>query len=314
TTASTCGVCAGGTGGSAAGTAAIPELELIVAKCTGAPRTVPVRTGNDDAPVTPTVHLATHSDHDRAGELPRRGGEHGGERDMWPEPRTLATRERPKPPTLKTVSIAPMGSPGAGMRVCTRPIPALDRPIELLPDEHGPLCWVRGSQGLVGWGEAARFACKGPDRFRDADEWWRQFVSGLDIVDELQLPGTGAVAFASFAFASAPGESVLVVPRVLVGTRDGIGWITEIGTGDAPPRMQPVTPVRPPTGIRYGAGRLPVERWRQAVVEAVRRMRRGELYKAVFAHDLLATADAPLDPRFLLSGLAERYPTCWSFA
>jgi len=207
-----------------------------------------------------------------------------------------------------------MGSPGAGMRVCTRPIPALDRPIELLPDEHGPLCWVRGSQGLVGWGEAARFTCKGPDRFRDADEWWRQFVSGLDIVDELQLPGTGAVAFASFAFASEPGESVLVVPRVLVGTRDGIGWITEIGTGDAPPRMQPVTPVRPPTGIRYGAGRLPVERWRQAVVEAVRRMRRGELYKAVFAHDLLATADAPLDPRFLLSGLAERYPTCWSFA
>ncbi len=43
-------------------------------------------------------------------------------------------------------------------------------------------------------------------------------------------------------------------------------------------------------------------------------MRAGELEKAALAHDLLAVADAPLDPRFLLGGLARRYPSCWSFA
>lgn len=196
----------------------------------------------------------------------------------------------------------------------TRAIPALDRPIELLPDERGPLCWVRGSEGLVGWGEAARFASRGPDRFRAADRWWRDFVGRLDVVDEVGLPGTGPVAFASFAFAAEPGESVLVVPRVLVGSRGGIGWITEIDTEDGPPRMHRVTPVRQPRGVRYADGRMPVGRWRQAVAEAVRRMRGGELLKVVFAHDLLATADEPLDPRFLLRGLAERYPTCWCFA
>lgn len=216
--------------------------------------------------------------------------------------------------TLESVSIAPWGTSGTGMRVYTRPIPALDRPIELLPDERGPLCWVRGSEGLVGWGEVARFTSAGPERFADADRWWRSFAAGLDVIDEVGLPGTGAVAFASFAFAAEPGESVLVVPRVVVGSRDGVGWITEIVGDDGQPGMQPVTPVRAPNGVRYADGLLPVARWRDAVAEAVRRMRGGELRKAVFAHDLLAQADEPLDPRFLLRELAERYPTCWSFA
>jgi menaquinone-specific isochorismate synthase len=210
------------------------------------------------------------------------------------------------------VSIAPLGTAGTGSRVRTRAIPALDRPIELLPDERGPLCWVRGSEGLVGWGEVARFTAGGPGRFEAADAWWRDFSSRLDVVDEVGMPGTGAVAFASFAFAADPGESVLVVPRVVVGTRDGVGWITEIG--EVSGRMHQVSPVRPPLGVTYADGRLPVARWRQAVAEAVRRMRGGELRKAVFAHDLMATADEPLDPRYLLSALAEQYPTCWCFA
>jgi menaquinone-specific isochorismate synthase len=75
-----------------------------------------------------------------------------------------------------------------------------------------------------------------------------------------------------------------------------------------------VSPIRPAIGVSYRDGLLSVERWRRAVAEAVRRIRGGELFKAVFAHDLLAVADEPLDPRFLLKGLAERYPTCWSYA
>jgi menaquinone-specific isochorismate synthase len=198
--------------------------------------------------------------------------------------------------------------------VRTRAAADPERPIELLPDEDGPLSWVRGADGLVAWGEVARFTGYGAGRFDAADAWWRAFVDQLEITDEVGLPGTGPVAFASFAFAADPGESVLVVPRVVVGCRDGVGWITEIDTGGGAPTVRPVTPVRPATGVRYSCGLLPVERWRQAVAEAVRRMRRGELYKAVFAHDLMATADETLDPRFLLRELAQRYPTCWAFA
>jgi menaquinone-specific isochorismate synthase len=75
-----------------------------------------------------------------------------------------------------------------------------------------------------------------------------------------------------------------------------------------------VSPVRPTGTLRFADGMLPVAGYRKAVAEAVRRMRTGELEKACLAHDLLAVSDSPLDPRFLLDGLAERYPTCWSYA
>ena len=60
--------------------------------------------------------------------------------------------------------------------------------------------------------------------------------------------------------------------------------------------------------MRYADGQLSVAGYRQAVAEAVRRMRAGELDKVVLAHDLLAVADRPLDARYLLAGLAARYP------
>jgi menaquinone-specific isochorismate synthase len=184
----------------------------------------------------------------------------------------------------------------------------------LLPEPKGPLCWVRESEGLVGWGEAARFHVRGPHRFEQADAWWRAFSSRLEVDNPLGQPGTGAVAFVSFAFSDDPDESVLVVPRTLVGRRGDDCWITEIDTGSGVSSVRRMAPVLPATGVRFGDGQLPPARWRSAVAEAVGRMRAGELVKAVFAHDLVATADEALDPRFLLRELAQRYPTCWSYA
>jgi len=179
-----------------------------------------------------------------------------------------------------------------------------------LPAPTGALAWVREGSGLVGWGEAARFEVSGPDRFAAADDWWREFAAGLDVTDEVGAPGTGPVAFASLAFADRPGHSVLVVPEVVVGVRAGRAWVTTIGAAAA----APVHPVRRPSAVRYSDGRLPVAAYREAVGAAVRRMRAGELAKVVLAHDLLAVADAPIDQRFLLAGLARRYPRCWAYA
>ncbi|MHA6623272.1 isochorismate synthase [Pseudonocardia sp. DLS-67] len=186
--------------------------------------------------------------------------------------------------------------------------------LELLPDDRNPLAWVRGSDGLVGWGEVARLPVSGENRFAEADAWWRTFRAGLRVSDEVDLPGTGPVAFVSFTFSDTSQGSVLVVPRVLVGRRDGVAWITEFAHGAGPPAVRAVTPVRPSGALRFADGLLPVSGYRRAVAEAVRRMRAGELEKAALAHDLLAVGDIPLDPRFLLAGLAKRYPTCWSYS
>jgi menaquinone-specific isochorismate synthase len=188
------------------------------------------------------------------------------------------------------------------------------RLVDLLPDAHNPLSWVRGEDGLVGWGEVARITTSGPGRFAEADKWWRSFAERLDVRDDVGVPGSGPVAFASFTFTDHSPGSVLVVPRVLVGRRNGVSWITEFAGGEGRSAVQAVTPVRPTGTLRFADGRLPVDRYRLAVAEAVRRMRTGELDKAALAHDLLAIGDAPLDPRFLLRGLTTRYPTCWSYS
>ena len=206
------------------------------------------------------------------------------------------------------MTIAPLPT---GLGVRTRLVDDPGRLIDLLPDEQS-LCWVRGSDGLVGWGEVARFSADGPGRFAEADSWWRAFANRLDVDDEVGVPGTGPVAFASFTFADSSPGSVLVVPRVLVGRRDGLVWVTEFG--DGPSAIRSVTPVRPSGTLRYADGFLPADRYRHAVAEAVGRMRAGELDKVALAHDLLAVADEPLDARYLLSGLARTYPTCWSYA
>lgn len=196
------------------------------------------------------------------------------------------------------------------MRVLTRRDDAEDL-LARLPDPDHALAWVRDGSGLVGWGEAARLKVRGPDRFEQADHWWREFVEHLDVEDELGVPGSGPVAFVSMAFADDPGDSVLIVPEVVMGRRNGDTWVTTIGSSDAEPA---VAPMRRPATVRYANGQLSVTAYREAVREAVVRMRQGELDKVVLAHDLVAVTDKRLDQRFVLRGLARRYPECWTYA
>lgn len=209
------------------------------------------------------------------------------------------------------MTIAPVPT---GLGVRTRAVEAPGRLLDLLPDARNPMCWLRGGDGLVGWGEVARFTAQGPDRFTEADAWWRTFSAGLDVRDTVGLPGTGPLAFASFTFADDSAGSVLVVPRVVVGRRDGRAWVTEFTGGDGYSTMRGVTPVRPTGQVSYSDGAMSVARYRSVVAEAVRRMRGGELAKVALAHDLVAAARQELDGRFLLAGLAGRYPTCWTYA
>ncbi|MGM9473732.1 isochorismate synthase [Pseudarthrobacter sp. YS3] len=95
------------------------------------------------------------------------------------------------------------------------------------------LCWTRREAGLVGFGEIARFTATGPERFLEADIWWRHLVLEANITDSVELPGTGPVAFGSFAFSKkSPFESRLIVPEIVVGVRDGQYWLTQLTFDD----------------------------------------------------------------------------------
>ncbi|WP_425271671.1 isochorismate synthase [Nocardioides seonyuensis] len=201
--------------------------------------------------------------------------------------------------------------PLAVRTVAVDPEVAADRSLlDLVPDDH-PVTWLRRGEGLVGWGVAALVRTHGPTRFSDAVKWWSETVARSDVRDDVAEPGTGLVCFGSFAFADEPGDSVLVVPRYVVGRRGDRTWLTTVDA-DAPALVN-AQPPQPSTGLVFSDGALNSDEWMSVVADAVGRIGSGHLEKVVLARDLVATTDEPLDVRGPLARLADDYEMCWTF-
>ncbi len=199
--------------------------------------------------------------------------------------------------------------PARSHRLRTKVIESPDRLIDLVPKDQA-LAWVRNDEGLIGWGELARFEVKGPDTFSQATRWWREQLAEITVTNEIGEPGTGAVLFASAAFDLRTGASVFVIPRVVVGRSGGRTWLT--APENEPARLA-VDDVPGPGAIRYADGAQTAAAWTSSVAEGVRRLRAGELDKVVLARDLMATTAQPLDARHLLRRLADRWTDCWVY-
>ncbi|WP_457204034.1 isochorismate synthase [Nocardioides sp. HB32] len=184
------------------------------------------------------------------------------------------------------------------------------RLLDLVPADR-PVTWLRRGDGLVGWGVAAEVRTHGDTRFADAGKWWSELTARAVVRDDVNEPGSGLVSFGTFAFADEPGDSVLVVPRVVVGRRGDVAWLTTV---DEPaPELVATEPPAAPSGVSFADGALNGEQWMSVVADAVARIGRGDLEKVVLARDLVATADEPIDVRWPLGRLAEVYPMCWTF-
>jgi menaquinone-specific isochorismate synthase len=186
--------------------------------------------------------------------------------------------------------------------------------LDLLPAEN-PVAWLRRGEGIVAWGVAARCLTSGPDRFTDAVDWWRSVSDAAVVHDDVQVPGTGLVTLGSFGFADDPGDSVLVVPRVVVGIRKDRSWVTVIGTDDITPipELAVQGDVRAPGNVTFADGAMSGAAWESVVAQAVGRIDTGELEKVVLARDLVATADDDIDVRWPLRQLSDQYGMCWTF-
>ena len=96
--------------------------------------------------------------------------------------------------------------------------------------EPDAVAWVRHGEGLIGWGEAARITLPaGEDRFTVAEKWFRSLLDSAEVADQVGVPGTGPVVFGSFSFDPTSDGSVLTLPRMVLGRRDGRAWLTTIG-------------------------------------------------------------------------------------
>lgn len=191
--------------------------------------------------------------------------------------------------------------------------------LERLPAAGGT-AWVNGGDGLIGWGVAASVDVNGDERFSRTQRWWVEWCRQADIDDPLQLPGTGPVAFGSFTFDPDPASgrmSRIVVPRAVLGRRDGHTWLTVVGDPDdtlpADALLPSVFHPPAPTRVDWSRGSRTAEEWKNSVADVIDRIGHGELDKVVLARDIVAEVSDDFDVRYLLLRLAAAYPECWTF-
>ena len=185
-----------------------------------------------------------------------------------------------------------------------------------------PMTFIRGGQGIIGWGVAKRLEATGPDRIAELAKKWRELVADAKIDDSVNLPGTGLVGFGSFAFADeSAAKSVLIVPRLILGSRDGRVWLTEVQSSDSEADQveavnfwsQPAT-LGANLPLVFANGSQSPEAFKNAVQLAVSAIAAGEVEKVVLARDINAKIDASFDLRPVLKSLAEKYLTCWVYS
>lgn len=224
---------------------------------------------------------------------------------------------------MTTMPLAGAGSAlGAGLvaRTVLVPIPVAQSLVSVLPDlgARKIFSWVRRGEGLVGWGRAAVRSSSGSARFADLGSWWRELCAASVVRDEVRLPGTGPVAFGSVSYAaSSPAGATLVVPEIVIGRRGDRAWLTTTTRQAAVPSApvpRPGPPTRRPIDVAFADGALSPAQWAGVVTEAVGRIAAGQLDKVVLARDLGVRAAEPIDVRWVLGRLADRYENTWVFS
>lgn len=190
------------------------------------------------------------------------------------------------------------------------------------------LCWIRHGEGLVGFGEVLRHTSTGPDRFDSARRWWNAVRAEAAVEDEIQVPGSGLAAFGSFAFSKrSPFLSRVVVPEIIVGSRNGTAWVTQT-TLDPDAALDRESVVAALAGYleeisadslsdgndTIQPGVLSESEWKNAVARSVAHIAAGELSKIVLARDIVASLSSPVATAQVLRELALRYESCWTYS
>ena len=116
--------------------------------------------------------------------------------------------------------------------------------------------------------------------------------------------------FTSFSF-DENEESELVIPKVIVGTRNQSTWITWIGN-NAQPKLAERAEANSMPKITWRENN--VENWKAKVLTAVTEIQEDSLDKVVLAREIVADADSEIDPRSVLRNLAKEYPGTWVYS
>lgn len=171
--------------------------------------------------------------------------------------------------------------------------------------------WIRGGEGLVGFGVYKKYEVSGEDRFKEAHKWWQQILAEFTIQNNVHGIGTGPILFTSFAF-DPKDTSELIIPKIIIGQRNGKSWITWIGD-QKQPEIKKIEISSQSGEITWANGTIEEEKWRNQVSKAIDEIKSGRLEKVVLARDLKANSTTKIDLNNLLQKLEIEYPSTWVF-
>jgi menaquinone-specific isochorismate synthase len=171
--------------------------------------------------------------------------------------------------------------------------------------------WIRSGDGLIGFGVYKELEISGPERFTLARNWWDKEVANFTIKNNVHGGGTGPILFTSFAFDESE-PSKLIIPEIVIGQKNGKSWITWIGE-TSQPEISQLKNSSVSGEIKWQAGSISEEKWRNQVAVAIKSVNDGKLEKVVLARDLTATSTSAIDARQLLKRLEIEYPSTWLF-
>jgi menaquinone-specific isochorismate synthase len=179
-----------------------------------------------------------------------------------------------------------------------------------------PLTFIRNGQGIIGWGEAVRLESSAAQgRIEDLANQWRALVETSVVTDPVALPGTGLVAFGTLAFDdSSSAASTLIVPKVILGSRDGRVWLTTVDGADAEDFWSKPIDYNQSATTSFANGQVSPSQFKANVEAALAAIASGKVEKLVLARDISARVTTDFDLRPALARLAQQYPSCWVYS
>jgi menaquinone-specific isochorismate synthase len=174
--------------------------------------------------------------------------------------------------------------------------------------------FIYEKQGLIGWGEALRLEATGPNRILELDAKWREVASQAEITDEVNLSGSGLISFGSIAFSDhSKTTSVLVIPQVTVGKRDGALWLTTVNISEAD-ALKLINLESVFTSAHFEPGHISSEQYKLNVDKALEAISSKNIEKVVLARDLKAQVSKDFNINPALRKLEKKFDTCFIYS